>query len=337
MRFSLVPIQLGLFAVLVGAVLVAPARSQSVAETLTVGAGAYAVAVNPVTNKIYVTLNNPSGTVMVIDGATNAMTSIPVGSKPESLDINTVTNRIYVGNYADGTVSVIDGNSNAVVATVATGPQPSQVVVNAKANTIYAMSFSVSGTEAVIDGATNAVVDQIFGGYTPTYIAVDPTTDMLYIDAVANNDYPGATLPTLYSAKGLVPNVPVSNGFDTIAQVLSGPYVYSMAADPVTDQVIIAGYKGTGLFVANMDSQGLATSYKQVSTANYLLTAVNAVSGTGYALGGQATLDAVNLATYVDTPINAGNFAVALAVDPNANAVYVANSTHPGTVNVVDG
>jgi YVTN family beta-propeller protein len=323
------------------AALLEPAvRAQTVTATLTVGANAYAVAANPVTNKIYVVNRNPAGTVTVIDGATNAMTSIPVGGMPSALDINTVTNRIYVANFADGTVSVIDGTSNAVIATVATGQAPFQVVVNAKANHIYVMGSWLDGTETVIDGATNTVVDQIFGGNNPTYIAVDPTIDTMYVVAYANNVYPNVVAPTLYSAVGLVPNVPAVNGNDTLFE-LPGNNAYSMAADPVTDQLVVACVNGNGFVVANIDAQGLTKSYKQFQYGqDYVGVAVNSVTGIAYVTNGNfvtATVDAVNLTTYADTQIVAGALPLAIAIDQTANVVYVANDSNPGTVTAIDG
>ena len=67
------------------------------------------------TNKIYVP-NSFSNTVSVIDGTTNAATTITtgIGTDPNDVAINPVTNKIYVTNLADGTVSVIDGATNTV-------------------------------------------------------------------------------------------------------------------------------------------------------------------------------------------------------------------------------
>ncbi|HZZ17810.1 MAG TPA: immunoglobulin domain-containing protein [Opitutaceae bacterium] len=313
------------------------ARAQSVETTLTVGPNIYAVAVNPVTNKIYVVNHAASGTVTVIDGATNAMTSVPVGGLPNAIDINTVTNRIYVANNADGTVSVIDGGSNAVVATVPTGANPIQVVVNAKANHTYVMNELIDGTETVIDGSTNAVVDKIFGGNDPTFIAVDPTTDMLYVVAVANNDYPSIITPTLYSALGLVPNVPAFNGFDTIAQVLTAENVFSMAADPVTDQVVTACVGGNGIFVLDMDAQGLLKSYKQVAQGNFSYIAINSVTGIAYVTTGGDSLYAVNLATDAVSQASTQGLLISIAVDQNHNEVYAAVHSGPGTPGTVYG
>src|ERR1022692_825038 len=85
----------------------------------------FSIAVNPVTNKIYVanlcgidlTCSGSTGTVTVIDGATLAFANLLVGSKPWTLAVNLATNRIYVPNSCgddpfcrtNGTVSVIDG------------------------------------------------------------------------------------------------------------------------------------------------------------------------------------------------------------------------------------
>ena len=65
--------------------------------TVSVGTDPYAVAVNPVTNKIYVA-NNRSNNVTVIDGATNSTTTVSVGTGPVSVAVNPVTNKIYVAN-----------------------------------------------------------------------------------------------------------------------------------------------------------------------------------------------------------------------------------------------
>ena len=61
------------------------------------GAIPLAVAVNPVTNKIYVA-NENSNNVTVIDGATNTTTTVAVGTFPIAVAVNPVTNQIYVAN-----------------------------------------------------------------------------------------------------------------------------------------------------------------------------------------------------------------------------------------------
>ncbi len=66
--------------------------------TVNVGVQPLAVAVNPVTNRVYVA-NSYSNSVTVIDGATNAVTAtVPLGTYPNAVAVNPVTNKIYVVN-----------------------------------------------------------------------------------------------------------------------------------------------------------------------------------------------------------------------------------------------
>src|SRR5450631_493231 len=81
-----------LVARMLGATASLTAAAQSVAATVTAAPLPYGVAVNTVTNKIYVTSYIDKGQVTVIDGATNATTAIPVGSFPSGIDVNMVTN-----------------------------------------------------------------------------------------------------------------------------------------------------------------------------------------------------------------------------------------------------
>ena len=60
----------------------------------------------------------------MIDGATNATTTVAVGrSFPEAVAVNPVTNKIYVANHGSNNVTVIDGATNATT-TVDAGTQP---------------------------------------------------------------------------------------------------------------------------------------------------------------------------------------------------------------------
>ena len=66
------------------------------------GQGCREVAVNPTTNRIYVS----NGNVSVIDGAVDSViATIDVGEIPRGIGVNPITNRIYV---ASGNVVVIE-------------------------------------------------------------------------------------------------------------------------------------------------------------------------------------------------------------------------------------
>jgi YVTN family beta-propeller protein len=105
------------------------------ATTLAVGSGSYFLAVNPLTNKIYVG-NYYDNTVGVIDGASNQVTTLPVGTAPYSVAVNPATNKIYFADAESANVTVIDGATNSSVM-VATGSFPCSVAVNPVTSKIY--------------------------------------------------------------------------------------------------------------------------------------------------------------------------------------------------------
>jgi YVTN family beta-propeller protein len=161
-------------------------------STVTVQDPAVAVAVNAVTNQIYVVNSSNPGFVTVIVGATNNTTTIPVGKGPNAVAINATTNTIYVTNSIDGTVTVINGSTNATTATVTIGNAiPSGfngasllgLAVNATANKIYAFcDYCLNGTYPVtfIDGATNNTTS-VSADNDVTSIAVNSVTNMAYV------------------------------------------------------------------------------------------------------------------------------------------------------------
>src|SRR5439155_5408324 len=89
------------------------------------------VAVNSVTNTIYVT-NFAYDQVWVIDGATNAVTgtiALEEGAAPRGIAVNPNTNKIYVANTfydnGQGYTSILDGATNMVVGSLPpTGADP---------------------------------------------------------------------------------------------------------------------------------------------------------------------------------------------------------------------
>ena len=119
-----------------------PARAVGLLNEWVVGTAPYAEAVNPVTNKVYVS-NTGDGSVSVLDPVSGSMVSVKVGSIPRGIAVNPTTNKIYVANYGDNSVSVVDGTNNAVTR-LAVGIRPYVVAVNDVTNKI------TSSTSAVI-------------------------------------------------------------------------------------------------------------------------------------------------------------------------------------------
>src|SRR5260370_538592 len=160
------------------------AYAQIVPTTVNAGTNPNSVAVNPVTNKIYVA-NSGSANVTVIDGATNSTTTVNAGTIPVSIAVNPVTNKIYVANFTSTNVTVTDGSTNSPTP-VTTGTNPNSVAVNPVTNKIYVSNFA-GNNATVIDGATKASTT-VNTGTGPASIDVNPVTNNIYVANQTTND-----------------------------------------------------------------------------------------------------------------------------------------------------
>ena len=136
--------------------------------TVTVGGSPQAIALDPLTNTIYVT-NTDDNTVSVIDGSTcdGADTSgcgqtpptVAVGTAPRAVGIDTTTDTVYVGNRDDGTVSVIDGSTCNGKVTSGCGQSPATVSVGVPS--LPCACFV--GRNIAVDQTTNTVYVPVIG------------------------------------------------------------------------------------------------------------------------------------------------------------------------------
>jgi DNA-binding beta-propeller fold protein YncE len=194
--------------------------------TVRVGAFGDAVAVDPVTNMVFVTNQNAQpGTVSVIDGnscngshpsgcAHQPFTTIKVGGGPSGIAVNPVTNTIYVANTGEdsnnipvpdgNTLSLIDGATCKVadkpecvpVGTVRVGGAPANVAIDPGTNSVYVANtgdntHAPTGTVSVVNGtncdATNVsgcasqAPPQVPVGMDPVSTAFDKATDTVYV------------------------------------------------------------------------------------------------------------------------------------------------------------
>jgi YVTN family beta-propeller protein len=235
----------------------------------------FAVAVNPVTNKIYVA-NFYGDNVTVIDGATNETQTVAAGTNPRAVAVNPVTNKIYVANYGSDSVTVIDGATNATQ-TVAAGTNPRAVVVNPVTNRIY-VANEASSSVTVIDGATNST-QTVAVGSGPQDVAADPVTNNIYVANTAGNTVTvidGATNSTQTAQAGIWPVAvavnPVTNkiyvannGSDNVTVidgatnavleggVAAGSGPRAVAVNPVTGKFYVTNENGDNVTVVVAD------------------------------------------------------------------------------------
>ncbi len=173
----------------------------------------HSMAVNPVTNKIYLveaTRTAPGDKlkpnhVLVIDGATNTTETVVTGDGLGGVAVNAETNKIFVANCESSSVTVIDGVSNHTTQ-VPVGWCPAHLDVNPLTNKIYVTYFFVSdatrnfpfSTEGtadnmnsltVIDGDSYRTTTTRFGSSVKHIrIALNTVTNRIYVTAYPTKD-----------------------------------------------------------------------------------------------------------------------------------------------------
>lgn len=189
------------------------AGCRRVRATVSVGPVPFTLAVNPVTNSIYVT-DLGAHTVSVIDGKTcNAAVvsgcrrkpvAVNVGETPGGIAVDTRTNTVYVTGESSSDVSVIDGRTCNATRTSGCRRKPVHVLAGAGArgiavdeasDTVY-VANTAADSVSVIDGSgCNATVHSGCGrraavayvGSSPRRVAVDELTGTVYVTNAGSN------------------------------------------------------------------------------------------------------------------------------------------------------
>jgi DNA-binding beta-propeller fold protein YncE len=199
------------------------------------GGNAFAIAVNPVTDTIYVATSPASGpsTVSVFNGATCNATngsgcgqipqSVTVGFGASALAVNAVTDTIYVADGNDQNNTVLAGNTVSVI---------DGTICNATTTT----------------GCGNAPQTITLGPpYTsPGAVAIDPATDTIYVADLQNGEGPG----TVSVINGAACNAATSAGCGlTPPTVTVGFGPAGIAFDPVNRSVVVTNIEDTSVSV----------------------------------------------------------------------------------------
>lgn len=292
------------------------AHAEKVTATVSAGTGPFAVTLNPITNRMYVT-NETSNDVTIIDGATNATSTITAGIDPRNISVNTVTNKIYVPNEGGNTLTIIDANNNNSTSTVSVGTSPVASAVNPVTNRIY-VANSGSASVTVIDGVTNMVVATITVGSTPRAVAVNPVTNKIYVANSVSN--------TISVIDG------ISNGTTTIA---AGSEPRNVAVNPVTNKVYVPNTSGNTVTVIDANN-GNSTSTVSVGSLPYG-SAVNPVTNKIYVVNaGGSTVTIIDGLTNSTTTVPVGLHPYGVSVGVITNRVYV-TGRDSNNVTIIDG
>ncbi|TEU17475.1 MAG: DUF11 domain-containing protein [Anaerolineales bacterium] len=190
------------------------------------------VAVNPITNRVYVT-DTGADSLVVIDGTNNELlVSLPVGSYPDAVAVDPEANRIYVANAGDGSLWILDGTSHKFIGNVKVAEGPLLgMAVNQDTGHIYIVHALASGRHGltVMDGKRGDVVATLTGDYSHPLgaayaVAVDEKISRLYLAAEGE----------LWVING--------ESLDLVAVVPTGAIAYNfgLAVDQTTGRVYVA-------------------------------------------------------------------------------------------------
>jgi DNA-binding beta-propeller fold protein YncE len=312
---------------------VSAAGPQSIPRTSTVRvrAEARAVAVNPVTNEVFVTAGE--GFLTIIDGATHRSGVIRIAhggpgadyAGSAELGVDSILNRVYVSNFLTGGLSVLDRATDQVTE-VGGGPMPGQPVVNTVTHTVYVPQpgyYPHTGLGAdrirVVDGTTLESHD-VTVGIRPTSIAVDEIRNRVWVANAGDMLNQSDVLTMLDGATEQKRDVTV------------GPAPGLVAVDPNLGVVVVAGFFGfyTGgppsISLVDEDTLNVRTLTVPVGLAQDLVA--NSVTGKAYlSTGLPPALLEIDLRTGETVELALTAAPGALAVDTARNRIYVA---HPG-------
>jgi len=101
----------------------------------------FAVALDPATQRLYVTLTNVPQMHVLDASSISAFprnpTTVRVGANPSGVTTDPANQTVYVANAGDNTIAVIDAGSNQVTGTVPVGTRPWAVAVDPTTHTVY--------------------------------------------------------------------------------------------------------------------------------------------------------------------------------------------------------
>jgi YVTN family beta-propeller protein len=297
---------------------------------------AQGVAVDPTTNRVYVSI---SPELRSLDGETRAVLGrYELTARMGPVAVNAPTNRIYTGMIQgpDAGIVVLDSATLQLLATVPLEiPSPNEtdvIAVNPTTNRIYVVSSNFVTRRdvpvTVLDGATNTIIDTIPpldpDRHGALSIAINPTTNRLYLphfetDSVAVLDgtthavlatVPVGGFPSSVAVNSTTDRVYVTNARDGTLSVLDGPTnttlatvpvgarPFYVATNPITNRVYVASNDPGGRMLTIVDGATDTVVARLPLPGRPVQLAVNAATSRVYV----ATTDAPGLQVFEDTP-----------------------------------
>ncbi len=151
-------------------------------KAIKIGNSPREVAINPATNRVYVTNGDTVSMINATDNTIIHNTSI----EPNlwGIAVNPAANKVYVTSPWSKSVIVLDGASDYVLDQIKLDTAPLEIAVNPKTNKVYATTWNFpNGGFYVIDGSTDRVISKVLDLHGSSYgVAVNPQTNRIYIN-----------------------------------------------------------------------------------------------------------------------------------------------------------
>ncbi|MFP4396432.1 MAG: YncE family protein, partial [Anaerolineales bacterium] len=205
---------------------------------LSVGENPSAIAVNPVTDYVYVA-NRDSNSVSILDGKTQTKLGgdVPVGANPVAIAVNPTTGYVYVANTGSitgtdrisGSVSILQGTE--VISTVPHIEQARGVAVNQRTGLVYILS-------GLSDPQNPQGWVEVLSG-TQHLETIPLTNEPLAIDIDPNSDYVYVTI-----GRGDAGAVTILRGTTPLETFPMGQTAFDVAVDTKTDLAYVPIHKG---------------------------------------------------------------------------------------------
>lgn len=115
-------------------------------DSIAVPGEPFAMAINPATNKLYVTSDVDNAVTVVDLTSRTALATIPIGGYNPNLTVDVGSNRIYATNFDSSTVTIIDGTTDGVINVLQAGATTDgayDAVVSPVNGALYVARFNV--------------------------------------------------------------------------------------------------------------------------------------------------------------------------------------------------
>ena len=322
-------------------------------QTWTAGSEPRCMAVNPITGKLYVSINGSAtnDTVVVFDTLGVIVNRLAVKSNPYSMVIDADNNRLYVANYGSDTVSIFEGD--VLLREVAVKDRPRVMVFNPVMGFVYvAYEVSDSVTVLTLVGTSNANIRSGLRAYDITvcasvnkaYVANADEDSVAVIDCNSNavskkikvGDYPSAIICDPAAKQAYVANM-FDNTVTAIncetntsySNVLVQTNPYRMAVNPITRKLYVGSDFGSHTVMV-LDWRGTVARDSLVFGYNTGMMAVNPVTNKIYVPLNCGTIDSLAVVdgSDFDTTITVAKAGTQFAaVNPITGDAFFSNSS----------